>query len=145
MRKSAKAVILAAIIATTGVAFATEGSVGMVKVRQDIMGFNGGAMKALGDMVKSGTIDAAVAQTALRTLQINAQNIPIVFETNDLTPPTKAKPEIWTDFEGFKTKAAGLEAAATAALAGAMDAGTLGAAMGALGGACQACHEAYRL
>ena len=145
MKKSAKAVILAAIIATTGVAFATEGSVGMVKVRQDIMGFNGGAMKALGDMVKSGTIDEAVAQTALRTLQINAQNIPIVFETNDLTPPTKAKPEIWTDFEGFKTKADGLEAAATAALAGAMDAGTLGAAMGALGGACQACHEAYRL
>ena len=145
MKKSVKALVLAAIVASSGLAFALEGSVGVVKDRQALMGSNGGSMKALGEMVKSGTIDVAAATAALTTLQTNAQQISVVFETNDLTPPTKAKPEIWTDFERFKTKAAALEAAATAALAGAMDAAGLGAAMGALGGSCQGCHEAYRL
>ncbi len=145
MKKSARLFAVAALVATAGIAFAMDGSVGVVKERQDLMGSNGASMKILGDMVKSGTIDAAAATAALTTLQTNAQQIPVVFETNDLTPPTKAKPEIWTDFEGFKTKAAALEAAATAALAGAMDAAALGAAMGALGGSCQGCHEAFRL
>ncbi len=145
MKKSAKAVILAALVATASIAFAIEGSVGVVKERQDLMGGNGGAMKALGDMLKSGTIDVAAATAALTTLQTNAQQIPVVFATNDLTPPTKAKPEIWLQFDAFTAAALVLQTAATAALAGPIDANGLGAAMAAMGGACGACHTAYRL
>jgi len=145
MKKSAKAFVLAALVATTGLAFALDGSTGIVKERQDLMGANGGAMKVLGDMLKSGTIDVAAATAALTTLQTNAQNIAVVFEANDLTPPTKAKPEIWTQFDAFKGIAATMEAAATAALAAPGDPAVLGAAMGGMGGTCQACHTAYRL
>lgn len=145
MKKSVKAVILAALVASAGIAFATDGSVGVVKERQDLMGGMGGAMKALGDMLKSGTIDEAAAIAALTTIQTSAHNIPVVFETNDLTPPTKAKPEIWAQMDAFKANAAALEAAATAALAAPGDANALGAAMGGMGGACQACHTAFRL
>lgn len=145
MKKSAKLFAIAALVATAGLAFATDGSVGVVKERQDLMGSNGASMKILGDMLKSGTIDADAATAALTTLQANAHNIPVVFETNDLTPPTKAKPEIWTQVEAFTAAALVLETAATAALAGPIDANGLGAAMGAIGGSCQACHTAFRL
>lgn len=144
MKKSLKALVLAAIVASSGLAFALEGSVGVVKDRQALMGSNGASMKILGDMLKSGTIDVVAATAALTQLQTNAKNIPIVFETNDLTPPTKAKAEIWAQFDAFKANAAALEAAATAGLAAPGDANVLGAAMGAMGGACQACHTAFK-
>ncbi len=145
MKKSLKALVLAAIVASSGLAFALEGSVGVVKDRQALMGSNGASMKILGDMLKSGTIDVAAATAALTTLQANSKNIPVVFATNDLTPPTKAKPEIWSQVEAFTAAALVLETAATAALAGPIDANGLGAAMGAIGGACGACHTAFRM
>jgi cytochrome c556 len=145
MKATVKTLTLAALVSVAGMSFATEGSVGVVKERQDLMGSLGGAMKTLGDMLKSGAIDEAAATAALTAIQDAARNIPVVFETEDLTQPTKAKAEIWTQFDAFKASAAGLEAAATAALAAPGDANALGAAMGAMGGTCQGCHTAFRL
>ncbi len=145
MKKTTLSLILAAAIGASSFAFALEGSVGVVADRQHLMDSNGASMKALGDMLKSGTIDVAAATAALTTLQTNAHNIPGVFETNDLTPPTKANPAIWAQFDAFKAAAMALETAATAALAVPVDANTLGAAMGGIGGACQACHTAFKL
>ena len=56
---------------------------------------------------------------------------------------SRAKAEIWSDPDGFAKKFDDLTTAATA-LVDAGDAGAVGAGMGALGGSCKACHEAYR-
>ena len=57
---------------------------------------------------------------------------------------TRAQPTIWDDTDDFAGKWGDMGAAATALVAAAGDAAALGAAVGALGGTCQACHEAHR-
>jgi cytochrome c556 len=58
---------------------------------------------------------------------------------------TRAKPELWQNFPDVIEKAGAVRAAAEglAAVAGNGQEG-LGAAVGALGGACTECHKAYR-
>jgi cytochrome c556 len=58
---------------------------------------------------------------------------------------TRALPVIWTDLEGFGSKAEGLQAAIAALQprAGA-GRGELGAAVQQIGAACKACHDDYR-
>ena len=65
------------------------------------------------------------------------------FEKAGVDPASESKPEIWTNWDDFVKKANDLNAAATA-----LDASTLEgvqAGMGAIGGACKACHTAYRM
>jgi cytochrome c556 len=145
MKMKLKSLTFAALIASSGLVYALDGSVGAVKDRQLLMDGMGGAMKALSDMVKSGTVDAGAAKTALEVIQASAANIPVVFETNDLTPPTKALPDIWANFDAFKAEAGELQAAAEAALAGPADAAALGTALGAMGAVCQDCHKTFRM
>ena len=58
---------------------------------------------------------------------------------------SRALPAIWTDFPGVMEKAGALGAAVTAMQAAAgTDLDSLKGAMGALGGACGGCHQAYR-
>ena len=59
---------------------------------------------------------------------------------------TKAKPEIWTDMEGFTKASAALGAASTklAELAKAGDAEGVEAQVKLVGAACAACHNGYR-
>lgn len=56
---------------------------------------------------------------------------------------SRAKAEIWTDMAGFAGKFDQLEVA-SAALMGATSVDDVRAGMGAIGGACKACHEGYR-
>lgn len=56
---------------------------------------------------------------------------------------SRAKAEIWSDPDGFAAKFEDMATAASA-LIDAGDAAAVGAGMGALGGACKACHEKYR-
>ncbi len=56
---------------------------------------------------------------------------------------TGAKPEVWSDSEGFAKATAAAEAA-LAALRAAKDQPSFNAALPAVGAACQACHEKYR-
>ncbi|MFT6674148.1 MAG: cytochrome c556 [Sulfitobacter sp.] len=56
---------------------------------------------------------------------------------------SRAKPEIWSDLDGFTAKFAALEKA-SAEMMSAADAAAVGAGMAGIGGACKACHETYR-
>ena len=56
---------------------------------------------------------------------------------------SRAKAEIWSDPDGFAERFKAM-ADASSALIDAGDAAAVGAGMGALGGACKACHEKYR-
>lgn len=64
---------------------------------------------------------------------------------NIMLDTTRAQPSIWEDFDDFASKWQdyGTQAAALADVA-ATGQEALGPAVGALGGTCQACHEAHR-
>ncbi|HCZ00851.1 MAG: hypothetical protein A3D16_04855 [Rhodobacterales bacterium RIFCSPHIGHO2_02_FULL_62_130] len=137
--------IVAGLMLVAGVAFAeTEATDPLVIAQKDLMKSFGGAAKTLGDFAGGKTaFDAAAAEAAKATLVAGSAEIHVKFEKAGSDPASESKPEIWTNWEDFVAKANGLNTAATA-----LDASTLEgvqAGMGAIGGACKACHTAYRM
>lgn len=137
--------LVAGLILIGGVAFAQVVATDPdVIARKDLMRANGGAAKALGGMASGEmAFDAAAAEAAKAVLIANAADIAAKFTTNAVDPASGAKPEIWTNWDDFVIKAADLGKAA-----GALDATTVEgvqAGMGAIGGACKACHTAYKV
>jgi cytochrome c556 len=73
----------------------------------------------------------------------NAAAIAVVFEANVTEGDTKASPNIWSDAAGFSAKAQAFADAAAALDATSLDG--IKAGMGAVGGACGGCHQAFRM
>ncbi|MEP2030614.1 MAG: cytochrome c [Paracoccaceae bacterium] len=116
-----------------------------VKARMDGMSAIAENMKTLGQMAKGATeFDAAIARTAAATLAEHASAAPELFEANETDPKSEARPEIWTNFEDFATKAVKLEAIATGFSTSINEPSDLNAAMSALGANCKSCHSVYR-
>jgi cytochrome c556 len=111
---------------------------------KNLMRANAGAAKVLGDMAGGKTAyDQAAAEAAKADLIADAKATPAAFQTQASDPASKAKPEIWTNWDDFVAKAGALAAAAEALDTSSVE--TIGAGMGAIGGACTACHRAYQL
>lgn len=143
--KLTKSSLIAGLVLVAGMAFAeTEATNPDVIARQELMKGQGGAMKTLGGMA-GGEIayDAAAAEAAKATLIANSAMIAEKFTTNAEDPGSEAKPEVWTSWDDFLSKAKGLSDAAAALDASSVE--SIGAGMGALGGACKACHTTYRI
>jgi cytochrome c556 len=142
--KLAFVAIAAALTFSVGAAAAKDGVTNpVVKERMDLMQVVRANTATLGDMAGGKTAFDATAATAAKTaLAAAAAQIVAKFQANEDDPVAEGRPEIWTDFAGFTTKAEALvtaaEAVDVASLAG------LQAGMGAIGGTCKACHEAYR-
>ncbi|MGL6209224.1 MAG: c-type cytochrome [Paracoccaceae bacterium] len=137
--------LAATLVLTAGVAFAKVAATDPnVIARQDLMKTIGGATKTLGDMAGGKTaFDAAAAEAAKAALIASAADIEAKFTPTSTDPADEAKPEVWTDWAGFLTKAKALSDAATA-----MDtssAETIGAGMAGVGGTCKDCHTAFRM
>lgn len=73
--------------------------------------------------------------------------LPGLFPAGSATPESKALPSVWTDRAGFEAAAAKLaiEAGKLAELAKAGDTTGFAAQYQAVGGACKACHDKYRV
>ncbi len=143
--KLLKIVAIGAVLAA-GVAFAKgDATDPAAKAREDVMKAIGGAMGTLGGMAKGEVAyDAAAAEAAKAAIATAAGGIAVAFETQGGADPTsEAKPEIWANWDDFVKKADALAAAAAAADVSSAE--TIGASMGALGGACKDCHTAYRM
>jgi cytochrome c556 len=125
---------------------ATLAFAGPIEDRQQLMKQNGAAIKALSEMAQGNApFDVAAVQENAQKLVTDFEQLKDLFpEGSDKGPPdTWAKPEIWTDREGFE--AARMKAhEASAAAAAVTDQAALGAAVQAIGGTCQGCHEKYR-
>lgn len=145
MKIISKTLITVIALATASVAFAEgEPTDPHVKAWEDLMKSTGGAVKVLADMAGGkATFDASAASQAKDTLIANATKIPETFKDPATDPASEAKPEIWTNWDDFVAKAGALTAAATAL--DVTSAETIGAGMGAIGGACKDCHTAYRV
>lgn len=114
-----------------------------VNARQTMMQGNGSAMKTLGGMAKGEiAFDAAAAAAAKATLVANSADTTAKFTANASDPESRAKAEIWTNWDDFATKAADLGKAAAALDTSSLDG--VKAGLRAVGGACRACHTAYK-
>jgi cytochrome c556 len=143
MRFVAKALIVSLTL-TAGAAIAKDGVQDpTVKARMDLMGTIGMNTKILGDMAGGkAAFDASAAEAAKAALMAAAADIPAKFEIEADDPVSEARPDIWMNVEGFVEDAKGLETAA-----GAIDVASvegIQAGMGAIGGACKACHSDFR-
>jgi cytochrome c556 len=140
-KKTALAALLLLSSATMGLAYATDPT---VRARQQAMDSNREQLKVLMPMLQGkADFDAAAAQAAFAAIATTAGNVPTLFKENAHDPETRAKPAIWQNWDDFTAKANALKTAAEAgADVDSLDA--LKAAMGPVGGACKACHTAYK-
>jgi cytochrome c556 len=131
------------LMSVAGIVIAADATNPAVKSRQEAMDSNGMNAKILGDMAGGkADFDAAKAAEAAAAIAATAATVPDLFRANEEDPKSKAKPEIWASYSDFETKAGDLMKAAQS-----MDTSTVegvAAGMGAVGGACGACHKAYK-
>ncbi len=143
MKFVTRALAIAAVCAA-GAVMAAEATDPTVKAWQEQMDAGAGAAKALGDMAGGkAPFDATAASAAKDALVKEAAAIPALFKTQASDPKSKAKPEIWANWSDFESKAKGLSDAAAALDATSLEG--VQAGMEAVGGACGACHKAYKM
>jgi cytochrome c556 len=143
--KFAKALMIGAILAA-GAAFAEGDRTDPNAIaRSALMKTIGKNTGILGDMAGGkAAYDAAGAEGAKAAIVEAAGKIEATFKDQGAADPaSEAKPDIWANWDDFLADAKKLGDAA-----GAMDvasAETIGAGMGALGGACKDCHTEFRV
>ena len=143
--KFVKAAVIGAILAA-GAAFAEgERTDPNAIARSTLMKTIGMNTGILGNMAGGkDPYDAAKAEGAKAALIEAAAKIEETFkEQGGADPASEAKPEIWANWDEFLEDAKALGDAAAA-----MDvasAESIGAGMGALGGACKDCHTDFRV
>lgn len=138
-----KAIALCLIVAA-GAAGAKEGVTNpVVKARMQTMDTIRVNTGVLGNMASGkAAFDPAAATAAKTALAAAAAEIAVKFQANEDDPVSEGSPKIWQNYTDFTTKAEALVTAAEGADVASLDG--LKAGMGAIGGACKACHEAYR-
>ena len=150
MKFTATSFAMATAVAALGTAAFAQDLPAPVKARQgqfNILAINLGI---LGDMARGkAPYDAEAAQGAADTIvAVSMINEAPLFPegTSEMDiDGTRAKAEIWDDWDGFAEKWSGLgQAAASLQQVAATGQEALGPAVGQLGGACKSCHDTYR-
>lgn len=138
--------LFAALVAS-GPALAVNAPEDVIKYRQNLMKAVGGHIGNIALLVK-GKVDfrAGLADDAEAIADL-LENVGIAFPDGTSEGKTQAKPEIWEKRGEFD---AGLEdaivkARALADAAKGGDMAAVGAALGALGKSCGACHKPFRI
>jgi len=123
-----------------------------VDARRALMKAVGGEMKAIADALDVKSTDTASMQKHAELIQADAARIPTLFPTgssaDDLPGKTHAKPEIWQNFDDFKTIAAtlGTEAGKLSDAAKSGDTTAVAAQLDQTAhNGCGACHKQFRL
>lgn len=113
--------------------------------QMQMVGYHIGILGAVakGEMDYDAAMVSAAASNLAALARMERATLWVAGTEQGVAEGSRAKAEIWSDPDGFAEKFEGLATAATA-LIDAPDAAAVGAGMGALGGACSACHENYR-
>ncbi|MET0067156.1 MAG: cytochrome c [Candidatus Thiodiazotropha sp.] len=119
-----------------------------VEYRQGVMGVYSWNMKGMSEMMKGAKpYDADRLAVMAGDLQAATQlDLLSGFPTDSESDESDALPDIWLDFDDFKSKYQDLREAAKAlnsAVAGG-DKDAIGAALKKTGGTCKACHKKYK-
>lgn len=137
--KSAAAALL--VVLMTG-----SSSAGPIEDRQALMKGVGKAMGAIVAIAKKeAPFDAAVVNASATTISGNLEKVKDLFPDGSFEgpPETWAKPAIGEDRAGFDERRMKAHDEAVA-MAGVAEEAQLEPALGALGKACQGCHEKFR-
>jgi cytochrome c556 len=105
---------------------------------------NAAAMKAINAALGGGDFDIVITQAT--TIARWARVMPDYFPENSDRGDTKARADVWMDFNGFKSRASANEQAALKLISTAKT-GDVPATIGAfkaLGGTCKACHQNFK-
>ena len=139
---------VAAVAAGVGVASAADESENVIKYRQNVMRSIGGHMGAISGVVKGEVTFGSHVSTHAEALAATSQVIVDMFPQGSTTgAETRAKAEIWQDWDTFRQKATDLQNAAANLVQvanGGGDAAALEAAFGQVGMACGGCHRPFR-
>ena len=116
------------------------------EAREALMKKLGGAMKLLGQTAKGEKPFGPETAAAAATVEAVARDIPATFKDPATTPKSRSKPEVWSQWDRFvaDSKAFSDTVPALVAAAGGTDRAALGAALGATGKTCGACHDTFR-
>jgi len=124
---------------------------GPVETRVQVMKDTGAAMRVLSKAVKGQTDIGMLQGLAADTIAQTGKDIPSLFAAgtgpdDEGITDTRAKAEIWTQWDAFLVEAKALEDAGNAASAAvtAKDVAALGAALEQAGAACGGCHKPFR-
>lgn len=115
-----------------------------VMARMNGMKTMAGDLKTLGQMARGITdFDEATASAALASLKAENNRIPALFAPEASDPKSEALPTVWSDPEGFAQHTAEMGAVLDATRTSSP--ADIAASMRAIGTACSACHEEYRI
>ena len=139
---------VAALAAGIGMASAADESENVIKYRQNVMRSIGGHTGAISAVVKGEVSFGAHVSAHAEALAATSQLIVDMFPEGTLTgAETRAKPEIWQDWDDFRAKAGDLDSATSnlvQVVNGGGDMAAIEAAFGDVGKACGGCHRPYR-
>jgi cytochrome c556 len=139
-----KVFAIGAILAA-GTAFAqTERTDPNSIARSELMKMQGQNIGILVGMAEGKTpYDAAAAEAAKAVLIETSGKIDATFmEPGAADPASRAKPEIWTNWEDFMMKSKAFGDAVSALDVASVE--SIGAGLAAVGGACGDCHKSYQ-
>lgn len=149
MKNAVRGIAIAAVSASiaAGAAYANDAA---VKARQGqfaLYAFNLGPLAGMaqGQVPYDATVAQAAADNLVHLTSLDqSRHWPEGTDSMSIDG-TRALPAIWDDLDDFAAKFEALQTAALAMQAAAgTDLAALQAALGPLGGACQACHQANR-
>ena len=105
---------------------------------------NAAAIKAINAALGGGDFDTVITQAT--TIADWARVMPDYFPENSDSGDTKARADIWMDFNGFKSRASDNEQAALTLISSAKtgDVSATFSALKALGGTCKSCHNNFK-
>ena len=115
-----------------------------IKKRKGLMKSNSKSAKAIKGAVKEG--DFAAIEENAKKIEANAGNLVALFPEGSTAKKSRAKAEIWQEWDDFKAKVNDLKNAARqlANAASAKDSEQVKVHSKALGKSCGSCHKRYR-
>jgi len=141
--KSFRTIILASSAATLVGLSGLGANAGVIEDRKANFKANNASMRAIAAALGSGDFDTVTAEA--KKIAAWAEVMPDYFPEGS-GEGTSARPEIWTDFVGFKDAAeANYDAAQTLiTVAAKQDADAAGQALQAIGATCKSCHQKFK-
>jgi cytochrome c556 len=130
-------------LSTTARAHEGKRPPGPIHDRHELMEGIGKNGKAIGEALKAH--DMAHVASAAAAIQTDAAKIPALFPPGSTHPASRAKPEIWTNWDKFEAGAKHLEEKAGALAAAAKSGGDASGAADALFDTCKSCHDQFRV
>ncbi|WP_420408606.1 c-type cytochrome [Hoeflea sp.] len=148
MKFERAAATLVLVFGIASAAFAHSGATGIVKQRMDKMGEVASQMKVIARMLNGQLeFDPAVLEASAAEIADHASGFEPLFPEDSVSPPSEARPRIWTRWDEFLDHFGRMEARAVTLadqVASVEDPSDLKGAFGRLAETCKSCHQDFR-